>query len=94
MIRRLVKMRFQPGKAQEFIRLSQGFRPRIVGFDGCLGLEIWQDLAEPQNVFSFSRWESPEQLDAYRRSDFFRQTWATYKPWFEAPAQAWSLDAV
>ncbi len=93
MIVRLVKMTFQQEEVEHFQKLFEGWRHRIITFPGCLELDLLHDIREPAVFFTRSVWESPDDLEAYRRSEVFAEVWPVVKSLFAARAEAWSLHA-
>lgn len=92
MIRRIVKMTFDPEKCLDFEAIFEESKNEIKAFPGCHHLELWH-CHEPPNVYmTYSHWESEEALDIYRHSELFKTTWAKTKILFTARPQAWSLD--
>ena len=90
MLLRTVRMTFRPDRLADFLDLFRDARPRISAAPGCRHLELWQDARFPNVLTTFSRWDSAEALDAYRRSDLFRETWARTTPLFAAAPVAYS----
>ena len=88
MLLRTVRMTFHPDKVDDFLALFEDARPKIRGVDGCEHLELWQDARFPNVLSTFSRWQSREHLETYRRSDLFESTWARTKPLFAAAPTA------
>ena len=84
MLLRTVRMTFDPAQVGSFLSTFAEARPRIAAAPGCRHLELWRDARYPNVLTTFSRWESADALDAYRRSDLFRETWARTKPMFAA----------
>ena len=91
MIIRIVKMTFQPERLQEFFRLFEKQQARIREFEGCLHLELWQDLHDQRVCFTHSHWMNEDALQAYRQSPFFRETWQQTKVLFAEKPEAWTL---
>lgn len=89
---RIVKMTFRPEEVPAFLAHFEEWRHRIRAFPGCTGLELLQDRDEPSILFTYSHWEKPEALEAYRTSALFREVWPVVKDLFAAPAEAWSVD--
>lgn len=94
MILRLVRMTFHPGCLGDFEALFAEARPKIEAVDGCRHLELWRDTRFPNVLTTYSHWESPEALEAYRHSDLFQTTWARTKPLFAAAPVAFSHERV
>jgi heme-degrading monooxygenase HmoA len=58
-----------PKEAQE--RMVEGFRrggPELKRFPGFLGFELWRN---PDTLEAVSRWESRQDMEAYRESPLF-----------------------
>lgn len=91
MVTRLVKMTFRPDAIDPFLAIFREVQPRIRAVEGCTHLELWQDADDPAVLFTYSRWDSPQHLQAYRDSDLFQSTWARTKSLFAERAQAWTV---
>ncbi len=92
MIVRIVKMTFKPAEVATFRTLFEGWKPRIRAFPGCQHLELLADVDDPGVFFTYSHWDGPSDLDAYRDSEVFASVWPTVKGLFAAPAEAWTLE--
>ena len=92
MIKRIVKLVFRDSMSESFAALSVGHVPQIMAFEGCSHVEILRDINQPNQFFSYSFWQSEAHLNTYRKSEFFRGTWKTIKPWFSAKPEAWSVE--
>lgn len=90
MLLRTVRMTFRPDRLDDFLALFAEARPKIAAAPGCRRLELWQDARFPNVLSTYSEWDGPEALEAYRRSDLFRQTWARTTPLFAAAPVAHS----
>lgn len=84
MLIRLVRMTFRPDELEVFLDHFDRSAPHIRAFPGCRHLELWHEAAAPTVVTTYSLWDDVDALDAYRRSDLFRTTWARVKPLFAA----------
>ncbi|UCH98705.1 MAG: antibiotic biosynthesis monooxygenase [Candidatus Aminicenantes bacterium] len=92
MIVRIVKMTFMESKSDDFKEFVTTIRSKIRNFKGCQHLDILQDLHHRNIFFSYSRWETEQDLENYRRSDFFKETWSKASQWFKAKPRAWSTE--
>lgn len=92
MIKRIVKLTFQPDQTEAFRSIFEEMKVQIRGFEGCHHLELWRSRSEPNVFFTFSFWDSEEYLDAYRQSELFQGTWRRTKALFAARPEAWSVD--
>ena len=90
MIIRIVKLQFQKDKLDDFLFIFNQTKTKVSNFEGCLGMQLVQDLANPAVFFTYSHWESEQALSNYRQSDVFKIIWKNIKPWFEKPAEAYS----
>jgi heme-degrading monooxygenase HmoA len=91
MIIRVVKMEFEDSHIPEFLEIFAGSRSRIRSFPGCSHLQLLQDKSDSRTFFTYSHWESEDNLMAYRNSELFRSVWADTRKLFRAAPQAWSL---
>jgi quinol monooxygenase YgiN len=91
MIVRIVKMKFKPGKTEEFLLLFRANRARIGSFEGCSKLELLNDCNDPDTFFTYSIWDKEESLENYRNSELFSSVWSKTKILFDAKPEAWSI---
>lgn len=91
MIIRWVRMTFHPEEVDDFLAMLRTRQERIRNFPGCRYLEVVRDIHYPNIICSHSHWDKESDLQNYRTSDFFKETWSMTKPRFAAPPQAWSV---
>jgi quinol monooxygenase YgiN len=84
-------MTFAPEHIERFRSVFNSHWKTIAGFEGCTHLELFQDQNDPQVFFTYSHWNTEQDLENYRQSDFFRGVWGQTKTYFSAPPQAWSV---
>lgn len=94
MIKRVVKLSFRPDACDEFRELFEATKFQIRAFNGCLHLELLQDVQQPNVFFTLSYWTDKDALDHYRHSPLFEKTWASTKALFNDKPQAWSMAVV
>ncbi len=94
MIKRIVKLTFKPELLPEFMQVFEASAPLIRQFPGCVHMELLENLAAPNILFTFSIWENESDLELYRQSELFKDTWAKTKVLFEAKAEAWSVTTI
>ena len=94
MITRIVKLTLTPSHYHEFIALYTEAQKTIRTFKGCIELGVYNDVQQPNVVFTLSKWQSEKDLSHYRFSPFFKGVWSAVKPMFAAKAEAWSLCEV
>ncbi len=87
-------MTFQMECVPDFLELFNEVSDLIRQQDGCRSLVLWQDKTDPAVLFTYSQWQSDADLDRYRQSELFQQTWARTKAMFQDKAQAWSLHQI
>lgn len=92
MIVRIVQMTFEPSSVGDFLALFEERKQLIRHFEGCKHLELWQDAHASNIFFTYSMWDSEEQLNHYRFSELFKDTWARTKALFADKPQAWSVN--
>ncbi|MEM7573305.1 MAG: 3-dehydroquinate synthase [Bacteroidota bacterium] len=88
MIERLVKLHFRPEATAAFEAIFAESRDKIRAQAGCIHLEGWRAIDNPNCYFTYSRWLDEESLNAYRQSDLFRGVWPRTKALFSAKPEA------
>jgi heme-degrading monooxygenase HmoA len=84
-------MHFEPAQVPAFLELFEERKQTIRNFTGCQHLELWRHDTDECSFFTYSKWNSTEDLDHYRFSPFFKDTWGKTKAMFSAKAEAWSV---
>ena len=92
MLTRIVKMSFEVDKINDFLSNFETNKSKIRAFEGCEFLELYRDQNNTSIFFTYSYWNSEEDLNKYRSSDLFKNVWANTKPLFNAKPEAWSVD--
>lgn len=92
MLVRIVKMSFEPSKIEEFLANFEANKSKIRAFEGCNFLELYRDQNNTNIFFTYSYWNSENDLNNYRHSDLFKSVWAKTKPLFNAKPEAWSVS--
>jgi len=89
MIVRIVKMQFKPEHIPTFKNIFEEKKEKIRNFPGCQHLELLQGTEAKNNVFfTYSYWDTEEDLNNYRYSDVFKETWSMTKVLFSAKPEA------
>ncbi|WBX72178.1 putative quinol monooxygenase [Tenacibaculum retecalamus] len=89
---RIVKMSFQSEKIEEFLANFNTKKEFIRSSPGCRLLELYRDKNNPDIFFTYSYWETEQDLENYRNSDLFKGVWAQTKVLFNDKPLAWSVD--
>lgn len=94
MIKRIVKLTFQEKLVPDFMAIFEESKAKIRAFEGNLHLELLQDAAQPNVLFTLSFWENEAALERYRQSELFQKTWARTKLLFADKPAAWTTAVV
>lgn len=94
MIVRIVKLTFQPERQNDFLDFFEEIKHLVNQFPGCKGMQMLQHKKEKNVFFTYSLWNSEEDLNTYRDSETFGKVWPTIKPWFADRPEAWTTEAV
>jgi len=94
MLIRLVRMYFQPPKVDAFLTLYEHARPTILSQSGCRSVVLVRQIDDPAAFATWSVWDGPAALEAYRTSTFFTGFWPDVKALFRKPAEAISFEEV
>ena len=89
----MVKLSFQPNRITDFKSFFDKIKLRVNDFEGCKGMQLLQDCKNPSVFFTYSLWESEEDLDRYRSSETFGEVWSQIKPWFKDSPEAWTTQS-
>lgn len=94
MIKRIVRMSFEPEKLSDFLEIFYTARPFIEHMNGCQSVSLFQDVNKPNVLFTESYWLDESDLEHYRKSELFKETWTKTKKLFNDKPQAFSLIAL
>ncbi len=89
---RIVKMGFQEKHIEAFLSNFNAKKEYIRNTKGCQLLELYRDKTNPTIFFTYSYWETEQDLENYRNSDLFKGVWAQTKILFNQKPEAWSVD--
>lgn len=89
---RLVKLTLKPEHLNDFIAHFDTVKEKINAFPGCKGMRLIQDKNNIGVIFTYSEWETDDDLENYRKSELFASIWPTVKSWFDKKAEAWSTE--
>ncbi len=87
-------MTFKDDCIEEFIELFHEVQPLIKNFEGCKQVSLLKDVNDKKIMMTYSIWESENNLNHYRYSEFFKETWTRTKKLFLEKAQARSLEMI
>lgn len=94
MIKRIVKLSFEPEKVDTFLSVFDESKNKIRQFAGCVHLELFRCKAPDNIFFTYSFWESEQALNQYRNSNLFKSTWKKTKQLFNDKPEAWSVEVL
>lgn len=95
MVKRIVLMELRPGTEDRFLSIFNAIKQEIRSQRGCMGLELLRSSNKEEISFwTISLWQSDDDLETYRASALFRNTWAEVKPLFSAKSRAWTLMTI
>ena len=94
MLVRIVKLTFDSSKVDDFLINFDKNKNQIRNFNGCRFLELYRDKENPSIFFTYSYWDSENDLENYRNSSLFKNIWKVTKAWFVAKPEAWSVDKI
>jgi quinol monooxygenase YgiN len=92
MLVRIVKMSFHQEHIPAFLENFELFKNQIRNSPGNRLLELYQDKNNPSVFFTYSYWESEDDLENYRKSALFNEVWDFTKKLFNDKPEAWSVD--
>jgi (4S)-4-hydroxy-5-phosphonooxypentane-2,3-dione isomerase len=89
---RIVKMSFHPEHITAFLENFNLIKDKIRNAEGNRFLELYQDKNNPNIFFTYSFWETEQDLENYRQSELFNEVWTFTKKLFNDKPEAWSVD--
>ena len=89
---RIVKMSFHEEKIPAFLENFELMKSHIRNTPGNRFLELYQDKNNPGIMFTYSYWETEDDLENYRKSALFEEVWTFTKKLFNDKPEAWSVD--
>lgn len=92
MLVRIVKMSFHQEHIETFLSNFNKKKEEIRKSAGCNLLELYRDKNDSSIFFTYSYWESEEDLNEYRKSELFNETWSKTKVLFNSKPHAWSVE--
>ena len=92
MLVRIVKMSFNPEDVSAFLENFEKMKSHIRNSKGNRLLELYKDKNNSNVFFTYSIWETEEDLENYRKSALFDEVWSFTKKLFNAKPEAWSVD--
>ncbi len=94
MIVRIVQMHFQTHLVSDFELLFEEIKEKIRHQPGCQFLELYQGTNDPQTFFTYSYWDSEQDLNNYRHSALFQEIWPKTKAMFDRKPTAHTVNKI
>ena len=91
MLIRIVKMSFHEEHIEAFLENFYLNRDKIRNATGNCFLELYQDKDNSNVFFTYSHWNTENDLNNYRKSQLFDEVWSFTKKLFNDKPEAWSL---
>ena len=89
---RIVKLSFHKENIPAFMENFELMKEHIRKSPGNRFLELYQDKNNPCIFFTYSYWETDEDLENYRKSALFDEIWTFTKKLFNDKPEAWSVN--
>ncbi|MEI6312609.1 MAG: antibiotic biosynthesis monooxygenase family protein [Bacteroidota bacterium] len=94
MITRIVKLHLHEDKVESFITIYNESKAFIAQSKGNRAVRLVRDIHQSNLLFTISSWDTEDDLNKYRQSDFFAGVWSRVKPLLESKTDAWSLEEI
>ncbi len=89
---RIVKLSFHQEHIPAFLENFEVMKEKIRNAPGNRLLELYQDKDNAAIFFTYSYWETEDDLENYRQSELFLDVWSFTKKLFNAKPEAWSVN--
>lgn len=93
MLHRIVKLTLREDAIDEFMEIFNAHCEKIRAFPGCNSLQLHREMGSTV-FFTYSLWDSDEDLQKYRKSELFGQLWPPMKKCFGDKPLAWSTEVL
>jgi len=87
-------MSFHQENISKFLENFDLMKEKIRNSEGNRYLELYQDKNNPCIFFTYSFWETEQDLENYRQSALFDEVWTFTKKLFNDKPEAWSVDKI
>jgi heme-degrading monooxygenase HmoA len=87
-------MSFHLENIPAFLENFEIMKEKIRNAPGNRFLELYQDKNDKCIFFTYSFWETENDLENYRQSELFYDVWAFTKKLFNSKPEAWSVDKI
>ena len=85
-------MSFHEENIPKFMENFNLIKEKIRNSPGNRYLELYQDKNNPEIFFTYSFWETEEDLENYRKSALIDEVWTFTKKLFNDKPEAWSVN--
>lgn len=85
-------MSFHEENIPAFLENFELMKVKIRNASGNRFLELYQDKSNKSIFFTYSYWETEDDLENYRKSELFNEVWAFTKKLFNDKPEAWSVE--
>jgi heme-degrading monooxygenase HmoA len=92
MLVRIVKLSFHAENVPLFLGNFELMKEKIRNAPGNRLLELYRDHDDQSVFFTYSYWDSADDLENYRRSELFYDVWEFTKKLFNDKPVAWSVE--
>ncbi len=92
MLVRIVKLSFHEENIPAFLENFEEMKSHIRNAAGNRFLELYQDKNNKCIFFTYSYWETEDDLENYRKSALFDEVWTFTKKLFNDKPEVWSVD--
>ena len=94
MIIRIVKLSLHAEYISNFKTIFEENKQKIISQKGCTQLEMLKDIKDVNVIFTYSCWDSEEDLNNYRNSELFKDVWSKTKILFNNKPEVWSTKKI
>ena len=94
MIIRIVKLSLHAEYISNFKTIFEENKQKIISQKGCTHLEMLKDIKDVNVIFTYSWWDSEEDLNNYRNSELFKDVWSKIKILFNNKPEVWSTKKI
>ena len=94
MIIRVVKIPIKDASINSFIKRIPIISNEVRRVSGCIHNDIFRDKMKENIFYSYTIWNSDEDIEKYLGSQYYKDIWGDLWDYFEGTPKSWKIDNI